>query len=47
MSVETYKNNEADLSENEHYVQAYLKQTVTDARYPRRAGKPLKAPLGE
>ena len=35
------------IENREHYVQAYLKQTVTDARYPRRAGKPLKAPLGE
>ena len=35
------------IKDREHYVQAYLKQVPTDARYPRRAGKPLKAPLGE
>ena len=35
------------IEDREHYVQAYLKQAPTDARYPRRAGKPLKAPLGE
>ncbi len=35
------------IENREHYVQAYLKQATTDVRYPRRAGKPLKAPLGE
>ena len=35
------------IENREHYVQAYLKKAPADARYPRRAGKPLKAPLGE